>query len=202
MLRGCGTYTTYQGTAWRVSGRTDRPDVLLYDDSGATAVTKSVAADHVGTIEKVKTTASWRGAHIFVGDVVTPGTVGFYTDDAVLAERENLPGDRYSGWRGIIRVSDLEDTSEHVLVLREAGSGKLEPDPPGSRGGRGPERVLAQGSTGPTSQPSGLIGCRIASVPPSTYRQLPTISDAASERRNAIGAAISSALPSRPMAVG
>ena len=61
---------------------------------------------------------------------------------------------------------------------------------------------VAQTSTGPTAQPSGAIGCSIASVPPSTYRQVPTISDAASESRNAIGAAISSARPSRPIAVG
>ena len=63
-------------------------------------------------------------------------------------------------------------------------------------------RQVGQTSTGPTAQPSGEIGCSIASVPPSTYRQVPTMSEAASESRKAIGAAISSARPSRPMAVG
>ena len=61
-------------------------------------------------------------------------------------------------------------------------------------------RLTAAGRV--TSQPSGAIGCRIASVPPSTYRTEPTTSAAASESRKPIGAAISSGRPSLPMAVG
>lgn len=121
MIRGSGKYTTYRGRTWRVSGRTDLPQVRIIDDFGDTTVMETVGAEQVGRIEKVATTAAWRGAHISVGDVLSSGTVGFYTDDRELAEREGLPGDRYSGWRGKAPISELEDVREAVTVLREAG---------------------------------------------------------------------------------
>src|SRR4051794_9540589 len=65
-----------------------------------------------------------------------------------------------------------------------------------------PRGAPGQTSSGPTAQPSGARGCRIASVPPSTYSTEPTTSDAASESRKAIGAATSSGRPSRPSAEG
>lgn len=121
-IRGSGTYTTYQGRPWRVSGRSDLPELKLYDAGGASTVLTTAPAEQVGLVEKVVTTATWRGGQIVVGTQTAPMTVGFYTDDAALAEREDLYGDQHSGWRGTALVSDLEDTSERVTVLREAGS--------------------------------------------------------------------------------
>ena len=116
MIRGGGTYAICRGRTWRVSGRVDGPEIALYDGPPSTSPTLRVSATEVTQIERVKCTATWRNGRIFVGDEVSPGVVGFYSDDQALAEEEGLYGDTYSGWRGRAAICELTDVQEMVTI--------------------------------------------------------------------------------------
>jgi hypothetical protein len=122
MNRGSGVWTTWQGEVFEVVGRVDQDSVtLVLRRDGRRRVTERVAANELGDIYKVVTTARWRGGLVIVGTRMDDGEVGFNTSDRQLAERESLYGDQHSGWTGRARVEDLDQVEEKVTVLREAG---------------------------------------------------------------------------------
>lgn len=68
--------------------------------------------DSLEDLLSVKLQATWRGGRIAISHVDQTDTVGFYTNDGKLAERENLGGDFYNGWWGGARIDELTEVTE------------------------------------------------------------------------------------------
>ncbi|MFC6320158.1 hypothetical protein ACFP3Q_08435 [Nocardioides sp. GCM10027113] len=120
-VRESGFWTVHSGRRRMVVSRFDGSTVTLRDE-GRGAGEYEVPIEEVGAIEKVVTTARWRGGLVTIARVLESGRVGFYCHDSELARRESLRGDQYSSWTGTARAEELEDVEETVTVLREEGA--------------------------------------------------------------------------------
>ena len=118
-MRTTGVWTTYQGEERRVSSRVDVPEIRLADPADSSRLAERVSPDDIGDVLRVTVTARWRGGEVVVSHLQGDDHVLFRTEDAALAEREGLHGDRYSGWGGAAAREELEDVREQVTVLEK-----------------------------------------------------------------------------------
>lgn len=119
-MRTTGTYTTYQGSERVVAFRDDEVARLrAVDDPDRLA--EKVPVAELGDIVRVVVSARWRDGEVVVNHLHGPDEVTFLTHDGALAEREGLRGDRYAGWGGIARITELADVREDVTVTHAGG---------------------------------------------------------------------------------
>ena len=119
-MRTTGTYTTYQGSERVIAYRDgDVARLRAVDDPDKLA--ERVPLAELGDIVRVVVTARWRDGQVVVNGVADAGEITFLTQDKLLAEREGLRGDRYSGWGGKARIDELHDVHEDVTRTHAGG---------------------------------------------------------------------------------
>ena len=118
-FRPTDKYATYRDVPCVVVG-TASPTTTWIRASGERRMEEVPTAD-LGPVEKVVTSATWRGGRITLHETAVDGAIHFYTRDQALAEREHLTGDWHSGWQGGARPDELSDVDEVVTPLDPNG---------------------------------------------------------------------------------
>lgn len=124
-IRPTATYSTYRGETCTVAGPVTGAMTTIRRP-GRSGTERVPTAD-LGSVERVVTTATWRGGRVYVGR--TDGTSHqISTYDDALARREGLAGDQHSGWHGSAEPDELSDVEERVTPRPRGGPAAREDD--------------------------------------------------------------------------